>query len=70
MKFFEDFEAPPIKNPSNSIIFLKFLIFLLSTEPPYKTFGTLLVPKIFLGFSLLILSYQLSLFLKVFYQNQ
>ena len=39
MNFFEDLDAPPIKNPSNGLMFLNFDIFELSTEPPYNRGG-------------------------------
>ena len=37
MKFFDVFDAPPIKKPSISGNFLNCAIFELSTDPPYKT---------------------------------
>ena len=39
MNFFDDCEAPPIKNPSISEIGENNLILLPLTEPPYKTAG-------------------------------
>ena len=47
MKFFEDFEAPPIRKPSISPIFLKKLILILSTEPPYKIGGIFFTKNFF-----------------------
>ena len=39
INFFEFCDAPPIKKPSMSGIIFNWSIFLLLTEPPYKTFG-------------------------------
>ena len=49
MNFFDDCDAPPIKNPSIPRTDEKFLIFFSFTEPPYKTAGVFLVLKIFLN---------------------
>ena len=43
-----DCDAPPIKKPSISATADNDFIFLLLTDPPYKTLGDFLVLKIFL----------------------
>ena len=49
MNFFDDCEAPPIKNPSISEIDENNPILLSLTDPPYKTAGNVFVLKFFLN---------------------
>ncbi len=47
INFFGFCDAPPIKNPSMPGIIFNWSIFLLLTEPPYKTIGVFFVLKLF-----------------------
>ena len=47
MNFFDDWEAAPIKKPSNSLIVENILIFLSFTDPPYNIKLDLLLLKFF-----------------------
>ena len=47
MNFFDDFEAPPIRKPSISLIFLNILTLIPSTDPPYNTAGLFFLKMFF-----------------------
>ena len=49
INFFGFCDAPPIKNPSMSGIIFNWSIFLLLTEPPYKTFGDFFLNLLFIN---------------------
>ena len=52
INFFGFCDAPPIKKPSMSGIIFNWSIFLLLTEPPYKTFGDFFLNLLFIICSL------------------
>ena len=61
INFFEFWEAPPIKKPSMSVIFLNILALLVFTDPPYKIYGYYFKNLLFINEIVLIKSFSFGI---------